>query len=267
MSRAAVQQPYLFPYLGYFSLVAQCDAFVLMDRTQFIRRGWIHRNYVPGPQGERLRIGVDVTKAPQATPLDEIRLAETPWRDTLRRTLRILYARAPYRDQGARLLEPLWEGKILVDIVIETLRRTADYLGYRPKWIRESTLPTVADGAAERLLGLARLVGATHVVNLPGGAELYDPLWFEARGVPMSFVKEDRSWSVLHEVMTSPPETIRRRVADWGRGIDTPCTPEGHSRRESANEASPRPAGNAPGDRRKDEKGRTASNRPPPTSR
>ncbi|MEZ5287329.1 MAG: WbqC family protein [Vicinamibacterales bacterium] len=29
-------QPYFFPYLGYFQLMAACDRFVLFDDAQFI---------------------------------------------------------------------------------------------------------------------------------------------------------------------------------------------------------------------------------------
>src|SRR6056297_3083822 len=44
--RVAIMQPYLFPYMGYFQLVAAVDEFWLLDTVQFIRRGWMNRNHL-----------------------------------------------------------------------------------------------------------------------------------------------------------------------------------------------------------------------------
>jgi len=39
----AIMQPYLFPYLGYFQLVAAVDKFVFYDDVNYICGGWINR--------------------------------------------------------------------------------------------------------------------------------------------------------------------------------------------------------------------------------
>lgn len=43
--KLAIMQPYLFPYLGYFQLIRAVDAFVVYDDVNFIKGGWINRNY------------------------------------------------------------------------------------------------------------------------------------------------------------------------------------------------------------------------------
>ena len=42
--KLALMQPYLFPYIGYFQLLAQVDRFVFYDDVNFIKNGWINRN-------------------------------------------------------------------------------------------------------------------------------------------------------------------------------------------------------------------------------
>jgi len=42
--RAAIMQPYLFPYIGYFQLIKSADIFVLADEYQYTKKGWINRN-------------------------------------------------------------------------------------------------------------------------------------------------------------------------------------------------------------------------------
>lgn len=43
---ASIMQPYFFPYLGYFQLMAASDLFVHLDDVQYIQRGWVNRNCI-----------------------------------------------------------------------------------------------------------------------------------------------------------------------------------------------------------------------------
>lgn len=42
-------QPYFFPYLGRFSLIAECDEWIVFDTSQYTKRNWINRNRVLHP--------------------------------------------------------------------------------------------------------------------------------------------------------------------------------------------------------------------------
>jgi hypothetical protein len=42
--KLAIMQPYFFPYLGYFQLIASVDKFVFYDDVNWIMKGWINRN-------------------------------------------------------------------------------------------------------------------------------------------------------------------------------------------------------------------------------
>jgi hypothetical protein len=45
--KLVIMQPYLFPYIGYFQLVAAVDKFVFYDDMNFIKNG-IRRKVVSG---------------------------------------------------------------------------------------------------------------------------------------------------------------------------------------------------------------------------
>src|SRR5258705_11030314 len=51
--RLAVMQPYFFPYIGYFQLIAAVDLFIVYDNIKYTKKGWINRNRM-------LRNGKDV---------------------------------------------------------------------------------------------------------------------------------------------------------------------------------------------------------------
>ena len=42
----AGNQPYLFPYLGYWQLIHAADRFLIADDYDFIRHGWVTRNRI-----------------------------------------------------------------------------------------------------------------------------------------------------------------------------------------------------------------------------
>ena len=52
--KLAIMQPYLFPYLGYFQLIHAVDAFVIYDDVNYIKGGWINRNYILSQDGRQL---------------------------------------------------------------------------------------------------------------------------------------------------------------------------------------------------------------------
>ena len=42
--KVAIMQPYFFPYVGYFQLIASVDLFILYDNIKYTKKGWINRN-------------------------------------------------------------------------------------------------------------------------------------------------------------------------------------------------------------------------------
>lgn len=225
--KIAVMQPYFLPYVGYFQLISKVDGFVFLDDADYVRRGWIQRNYIVA-NGQRTRIRVPVAKRPIGTPIHEILLAENypKWRTKFIDTLRHAYGKAPYFDVVSNLLKQvlLNPGAGLSELNIRLIISVCDYVGLDQNF--EQSLDYCNDSA---LAGEARLIdiclrkGATEYVNAPGGRALYAPENFEKSGVRLRFLEPEINpysrqntdfipcLSVLDMLMFLDPEEVLRQ--------------------------------------------------------
>jgi len=193
MKSVAVVQPYVFPYLPYFQLIARVDEFWIFDDVQFIRRGWMNRNTLL-VEGARHLFSLPVARGRQTDRIDEKLLApEFP--DALARLAKMLrhaYARAPERDAACSLVDGLaalpWSR--FTDFAAESIRRTCTCLGIATPLRFASSLELPDDlHAGERILALCDRVGAKVYVNPIGGRTLYDAATFARHGVRLGFLE------------------------------------------------------------------------------
>ena len=56
--RVGIMQPYFFPYLGYFGLIAHTDRWIVLHPVQYIRKGWVNRNRVIKAGGGWKYVGI-----------------------------------------------------------------------------------------------------------------------------------------------------------------------------------------------------------------
>lgn len=178
--RVAVMQPYFYPYLLYFQLVASVDMFVVFDCVQFPRRGRVHRAPLPGNkwltlplahQARETRIS-DLAFASEADAAWQARIAELPW---LSAALR------------ADLAAPLPES--VCTYVTDHLARSCQRLGIATP-MRRSTSLSLDPGlrGQDRVIAAVKALGGRDYINLPGGRALYDPDQFSAAGLSVSFL-------------------------------------------------------------------------------
>ena len=194
----ACMQPYLFPYLGYWQLLAAADHFVLLDDVHYINRGWINRNRIM-IGGQEQWMTIPLSRASQNREIREIELAPFPdWHPAVQRTLAHAYARAPYRKQVQALLGEIFDPghSSLVSLLEHSIRVLAAHLGLNTIISRASeSHPKVGLRGSTRILDVCRRLGATTYLNLPGGRELYDPEAFLREGIDLRFIQTE--WATL----------------------------------------------------------------------
>ena len=192
--KLAVMQPYLFPYLGYWQLLASVDTFVVLDDVNFINRGWINRNRI-AINGESSWLTVPLNGASQNKLICDIDIAaDDGWKKRLQRTLSTAYAKAP---QSATVL-PLFEqwlthadGNLSAALHL-SLTQVANALGITTSIIPSSRIyPKHELKGQDRILDICKHLGADIYVNPPGGRELYDKDNFRQAGIELVFLQPD----------------------------------------------------------------------------
>ncbi|MGN6085439.1 WbqC family protein [Trinickia sp.] len=190
--RLAIMQPYFFPYIGYFQLMAKVDAFVVFDDVNFINKGWINRNRI-NVGGAAHMVTVPLQQASQNRLICEIELDVTSnWRDKMLKTIEQSYVRAPQFQKVFPLIER---------IVRHPATNLADYLLHSLTVLRDALhLPTALIATSrgygndalkgqERIIDICLKERTRVYVNAIGGMELYARSEFADKGLELKFLQ------------------------------------------------------------------------------
>lgn len=192
--KLAIMQPYLFPYLGYWQLLAAVDKLVLLDDVNYINRGWINRNRV-AVNAQPAWLTLPLQGASQNRLICDIDIAaDDGWKGKMRRMLAEAYARAPESKAVLALFEQ-WLAAAngnLSAALYTGLGEVARYLGVTTEIVPSSRVyPKNGLKGEARILDICRREGADVYVNLPGGRDLYDAKAFREAGIELQFLQPD----------------------------------------------------------------------------
>jgi len=195
--RLALMQPYFFPYIGYFELVAGVDKFILYDDASYSKNSWYNRNRVLSATKAFEYIRVAVSNEKLGTAVREVRA--TNKEQDLNRTLSVcaVYKRAPYYTSVLDLIRDTFHNSSdgLADIAGKSVILTSEYLGFKTTFQNSSQIAYDRSGSAEqKVISVCKASRATEYVNLSGGKHLYLETNFNEAGLELSF---------------SPPSTFR----------------------------------------------------------
>lgn len=192
--KLAIQQPYVFPYPGYFQLLTAVDAFVVYDDVTFIKQGWINRN--------RLRIGgvahyfsVPIADISSNRLICDVRIAMKEylaWRVKFLKTVHHNYGKGPYFEPVMALLRRVFseEPGGIADLARASLTATLEYVGITRRIVASSGIyGNQTLERSQRLFDICHREGASTYYNSLGGAELYSKDEFAAAGLTLRFLK------------------------------------------------------------------------------
>lgn len=233
--RIAANQPYLFPYLGYFQLIAGVDRFVFLDSMQFVRRSWISRNrlLIAGRPG--LISSPVVKDADRFLPINARLYTPNflnPWIDCMN----FNYKKAPFFLPVMELLftDTGNAPRNIAEYNILSTNRICKYLEIDTPTCRLSEIPVEAidkevdnsyDKAIRReqkIINIVKHFDGTDYLNLPGGRALYYPKFFLSHGINLHFLQPSLpeykqlrtntfhpALSILDILMNCPVEQIK----------------------------------------------------------
>jgi hypothetical protein len=225
-------QPYFFPYLGHFALIANVDAWIVFDLTQYTPKTWINRNRVLHPTSGTNWVSIALKNSSISIKIREARVHDVAAaaKSTLGKLSHYRH-KAPHARQVEEIVKTTFaavgDDDSLVALNVAGLDTVCAYLGvpFRRTVCSEMNL-RLPDrlGPGEWAPEIASRVGATTYVNPIGGHALFNVEDFEKRGVALEFLKAQDfiyptgpfqfipNLSILDVLMWNSPEVVRRAL-------------------------------------------------------
>ncbi len=192
--KLGIMQPYLFPYIGYFQLIASCDRFVIYDDVQYIKGGWINRNRIL-INGAPHYITLPIRK--DASHLDTINQRYfapdfEKHKASVARQIGDAYRKAPFFTNVYDLVQECLQSndENVASFVTQTIQRCCEYLNIATPLIMSSSLAKdVTLDAEDRVIGINKILGTDTYINSIGGLELYKRENFGRHGIQLQFIR------------------------------------------------------------------------------
>jgi len=237
-------QPYFFPYLGHFALIAQCEKWIVFDTTQYTPKSWMSRNRVLHPKQGWNYISVPLANSSIsiATFQAEI-LSFADLAPSLLGKLSHYRKRAPFYASVERLLVEVFSvpTKSLVELNVRALDAVCRYLDIPFDYLLASklslSLPEI-DHPGAWAPAISHRLGATDYINPIGGQSLFRPADFVAVGVALRFLdfrnfvystapyQFENGLSILDVMMWNEPAAIRNAITTHSKIVGAPESTE-----------------------------------------
>jgi len=189
--RVGSNQPYLFPYIGYWQLMNLADIYVISDSMQYIKKGYVNRNNIL-IDGKKHLFTLEVLGVKSDTLINEVQVGNN--RKKITKSIYNAYVKAPYFKEVYPLIKKilLYEETNLAKYLGNSIQKIAAYLEMDTKFIYLSELQGETSlRAQERTIDINKRLNAGHYVNAIGGQALYSKDDFSKENIKLSFLKSE----------------------------------------------------------------------------
>src|SRR3990167_4624103 len=191
MKSIAIMQPYFFPYIGYFQLIAAVDQFIVYDNIKYTKKGWINRNRILSNKKDTV-ISLPLKKDSDYLNICERKLSTDFNPEKFLNQIKYAYRRAPYFVETFTLIEEIirYENKNLFSFLHHSIVKICEYIDIKTN-IEISSHITIDHTLKnqDKVLALCDAVSASIYVNSIGGIKLYSKEIFRKKGVKLKFIQ------------------------------------------------------------------------------
>jgi hypothetical protein len=188
----SANQPYFFPYPGFFYKAHRSDVFVILDDVQFPRgTTWITRNRFKNHRGSLWMTLPVRKKGLGLQKINTVRICQDGrWAKKHLQSLKNAYANAPYVKDHLNFLEGLFSTKFekLMDVNLKIIRYLMKHLQIDAKIILSSELDIKAKGD-QLLVEMCRKLGASRFLAQSPAIKYLDADKFQKAGIRLTDVK------------------------------------------------------------------------------
>ena len=176
--KIAIMQPYLFPYLGYFQLIASSDIFISYNSVNYIQRGWINRNKILISHSAEY-FTVPVKKSSLGTPINEIEISNyAVFKDKFLKKIELSYKKAPYFNDIYGMLEELLNREkysLISNLAFESIKDICKILDLKTTFVESSEIEFGIDlDKYQKLEYLIDYFNASEIILPTGSKKLYE---------------------------------------------------------------------------------------------
>jgi hypothetical protein len=200
--KLAIMQPYFFPYIGYFQLLANCDKFIFFDIVKYNKRSWMARNRIMHPRKllDFQYVGVPIIKSNNQVLINDVKINQSiNWKQKIIGQLTVYKSlKAPFYEDVIMLVNDIFSKDFneLFELNVYAISAIFDYLGINFEYDIASELNLSFDSVKEPgdwALFISSELGATEYVNPCGGYDIFDDNLFNKNSIKLSFIKSKLS--------------------------------------------------------------------------
>ena len=225
--RLGIMQPYFFPYLGYWQLLANVDKYVVYDDVTYIKGGWINRNNFL-INGQKNLLTMRLEKASSYTLIKDIAIKDNFVK--FLKTIEMGYKKAPFFEDIFRLLKDICQcpDKKLGQFLFNSHIKICEYLGIDTELILSSSFEKHTElKGKDKVISICKQLGADEYINAIGGQELYDKKEFAENGIRLNFIQANlreyrqlknefvAGLSIIDIMMFNSKEEIKEMLNDF----------------------------------------------------
>ncbi|MCD5982145.1 WbqC family protein [Pseudomonas sp. CDFA 610] len=233
-----IMQPYFFPYIGYFQLIAAVERGLVFDIVKYKRKSWMNRNRVLDGYGgwQYIKVPVsarDDTLIKDAT-ISDYRAAHT----RIKNQLQHYRGKAPYFRYVMQLIDLTFDTPDtthICDLNTRSLKVVCDYLDLPFNWKTCSEMKfdlPVIQHAGQWALEISTLMEARQYINATGGRGIFVVDEWQERGIELRFLEPSsfrydtaqpfnfiENLSILDVLMWNAPETVLTYIRNETRAV------------------------------------------------
>jgi hypothetical protein len=215
--KLVILQPCYFPWGGIFEQIRLADVYVHYDDVQYSKGGFTNRVQVK-TANDRTWMTVPVNASVSTDIKDTTIDTKHDWQRKHLALLRQSYARAPYLNDAMEIAERVIgaDHKMLGALNIAGIEAAAEYLGFKPKFMRSSEM-NIGGASSERVADICKHLGAKTYITGLGAMKYIDYSLFDDAGISLEYMNYQKApYPQAHGDFT-PFVTILDTIAHCGR--------------------------------------------------
>lgn len=232
----AIMQPYFFPYIGYWQLIANSDEFIFFDVVQYNKRSWMNRNRIlhPDKPDEFQYISIPIKKHSQGTLIKNVEINyDNDWKSKILGQLTVYKKlKAPYYNEIKSLLEQTFNNsnESFLSLSIDSTVRICKYLDIDFKYQVASKINFDRDmikSPSDWAIAICNKLNANHYINPYSGYDIFDESKYDSYNIDIKFLKSNltpynQSWrkkfisglSIIDILMFNDKETVKELIVN-----------------------------------------------------